>query len=115
MLQAEQPASGIIAYDGSNPADFVLEIGTEELPPADLESALQQLRETVPPLLARLRLECDGVDVQGTPRRLVVFAKGLAASQLSLTEVRRGPPRKRAYDDAGVPTKALTGTVPRLS
>lgn len=101
--------------EGSRPtaadeaADFVLEVGTEEIPPAELTSVLQQLREKVATLLAESRLGHGAVDVQGTPRRLTVRVAALAPRQETVTEERRGPPRSRAFDDAGNPTKALLG------
>src|SRR5262249_7755308 len=51
---------------------FVLEVGSEELPAADLTAVLTQLRTAVPVLLTELRLDYDTVEVHGTPRRLVV-------------------------------------------
>jgi glycyl-tRNA synthetase beta subunit len=90
-------------------ADFVLEIGTEELPPAEVASAIEQLQERVEAMLTDLSLQHGGVNVQGTPRRLAVQIAGLAAVQDVTTEERRGPPRKRAYGDDGQPTKALVG------
>jgi len=56
----------------SQPADFLLEIGTEELPAADLQSALEQLSARVPALLDELRLPHGEISILGTPRRLVV-------------------------------------------
>lgn len=90
-------------------ADFVLEVGTEEIPPAELTAVLQQLREKVAALLDGSRLGHGAVDVQGTPRRLTVRVAALAPRQETVTEERRGPPRARAFDDAGNPTKALLG------
>jgi glycyl-tRNA synthetase len=60
-------------------APFVLEIGSEELPPADVEAAMAQLRAAVPEMLEELKLEHGGVTVEGTPRRLVVMVDSLAA------------------------------------
>lgn len=53
-------------------ADFLLELGTEELPPAEVDAALAQLGPAVEALLAEHRLAHSGVRVQGTPRRLSV-------------------------------------------
>lgn len=89
-------------------APFVLEIGSEELPPADVESAMAQLRAAVPALLAELRLAHGGVAVEGTPRRLVVSVAGLTAFTEDVEERLRGPPAKAAFKD-GAPTKALEG------
>jgi glycyl-tRNA synthetase len=93
----------------ATPADFVLEIGTEELPAADLDNALAQLREKVPQLFADLRLEYDKVRILGTPRRLVVYVEGLAPRQANRVSIVKGPPASRAFDPSGQPTKAAEG------
>ena len=93
----------------SEPQDFLLEIGTEELPAGDLTSALEQLKDRVPALLAELRLEHSEIQVLGTPRRLVVWVKALAGSQPDRESLVKGPPASRAFDALGVPTKAAEG------
>jgi glycyl-tRNA synthetase len=90
-------------------SSFIFEIGTEELPPADLLSALEQLKTRVPQMLADLRLEHGAVRVMGTPRRLVVFVDDLAPSQPDQETLHKGPPASRAYDAMGLPTKAAEG------
>jgi len=50
----------------AEPADFLLEIGVEELPAGDLSAALAQLEQAVPALLADLRLDHGAVRVMGT-------------------------------------------------
>ena len=92
-----------------SPADFLLEIGTEELPAADLENALQQLEQLVPAMLADIRLEHGEVKVFGTPRRLVVWIESLAPTQADLTQKVKGPPADRAFDKDGAPTPAAIG------
>ncbi len=92
-----------------SPADLLLEIGTEELPAADQENALQQLKELIPALLADTRLEYSEVNVFGTPRRLVVWIASLAPAQLDLTQKVKGPPADRAFDKSGAPTSAAIG------
>jgi glycyl-tRNA synthetase len=103
----ERPAADTGLTAG--PAPFLLEIGAEELPAADLDSALAQLDERVPALLAELRLAHGDVRVLGTPRRLVVWVEDLAAGQPDRTAVVKGPPASRAYDAAGQPTRAAEG------
>ena len=90
-------------------APFLLEIGTEELPPSDLASALTQLEAAVPSMLDDLRLEYDEIHVEGTPRRLVVIVKELAARQPDLSQEVKGPPADRAFDADGKPTRAAEG------
>jgi glycyl-tRNA synthetase len=93
----------------SAPAPLLFEIGTEELPAGDLEAALEQLRGRVPELLASLRLAHGAIDVQGTPRRLVVYVQDLAPMQTDLEQVIKGPPASRAFGPDGAPTPAAEG------
>jgi glycyl-tRNA synthetase len=91
------------------PQPFLLEIGTEELPPADLDSYLAQLNEQVPALLERLTLNHAALMILGTPRRLIVYVECLEQQQSDRTEVVKGPPASRAFDAMGQPTKAAEG------
>ena len=93
----------------AGPQPFVLEIGSEELPAADLTAALTQLRTALPALLTELRLDYDTVEVHGTPRRLVIFVPQLASRQPDLETVVKGPPANRAFDETGKPTQAARG------
>src|SRR5262245_48133892 len=93
----------------TEPQPFVLEIGSEELPAADLTAAIVQLRTAVPALLTELRLDYDSIEVQGTPRRLMVFVSLLASRQTDLETVVKGPPANRAFDADGRPTQAALG------
>jgi len=88
---------------------FLLEIGTEELPVGDLDSALKQLEEKVPPLLKKLRLNHGEIQVLGTPRRLVVYIQELDAHQEDLEQLVKGPPADRAFNPDGSLTKAGAG------
>ncbi len=100
-----QPAS----VPPAEPSDFLLELGTEELPAGDLASALAQLESAVPALLAELRLDHGEVRVMGTPRRLVVLVHDLAPRQRDEESWIKGPPAGRAFDSDGRPTKAAEG------
>ena len=91
------------------PQACLLEIGSEELPVADLMSALRQLRVLVPEMLADLRLSYESVMVQGTPRRLAVMVEGVSGRQTDLETVAKGPPADRAFDKDGNPTRAAQG------
>ncbi|MGC8857096.1 MAG: glycine--tRNA ligase subunit alpha, partial [Anaerolineae bacterium] len=63
------------------PSSFLLEIGTEELPAADVDSAQELLAARVPALLEELHLAHGGVRIAATPRRLAVFVADLAPRQ----------------------------------
>ncbi len=88
---------------------FVLEIGVEELPPQDVAGAVQQLRTLVPEVWADCRLTWESIEVDGTPRRLVIITHGLAPRQSDLETEVKGPPADRAFDQAGQPTQAGLG------
>ena len=91
------------------PDDFLLEIGTEELPAGDLSSAIDQLRQSVPRMLEAARLDHRGVRVLGTPRRLAVLIDSLAPRQTEQVTSVKGPPADRAFAPDGRPTPAAEG------
>ena len=91
------------------PQTFVLEIGSEELPVGDLESAVRQLESLASEMLGRLRLRYESLETVGTPRRLALTIYALALYQTDLEMEVKGPPVDRAYDPAGHPTKAAIG------
>ena len=93
---------------------FLLEIGTEELPADFVRQALDQLQERVGRDLRDSRLDHGDVQVNGTPRRLVVRVDGLADRQPDLDEERKGPPVAQAFKD-GVPGPAAIGFAKRCS
>jgi glycyl-tRNA synthetase len=94
---------------GTQPGQFLLEIGTEELPSGDLAEALHQLSQEVPDLLDKNRLACGEVRIFGTPRRLVVSVSDLAPRQSDQEELVKGPPAERAFDSNGQTTAAAQG------
>lgn len=90
-------------------ADLLFEIGTEELPAAYLPSLIDQLGRETRALLQSQHLTVQNVQSYGTPRRLVVIVRGLAATQHKPAEEIRGPSKHAAYDKDGKPTPALQG------
>ncbi|MDH5506034.1 MAG: glycine--tRNA ligase subunit beta [Anaerolineae bacterium] len=93
----------------SEAAAFVLEIGTEELPPGDLDVLIAQLAERFPKMLQAQHLDHGDVKVLGTPRRLVVHVEALSARQPDREETVKGPPAERAFGADGSPNKAAEG------
>jgi glycyl-tRNA synthetase len=91
------------------PQTFLLEIGSEEMPVADVTGGVAQLKTLVPKLLHDLRLAHGAVEVFGTPRRLVILVHNLEGRQADLETEVKGPPANRAFDDDGRPTKAAIG------
>ena len=89
-------------------ANFLLELGTEELPASFVRSSAQQWQRLVPATLAEQSLTNDSINVYATPRRLAVVVKGLPVQQLDREEEVKGPPASSAFKD-GKPTKAAEG------
>ena len=86
--------------------DFLLEIGTEEIPARMIDGAREELAQRVADLLKREQLS-DAPDAQAysTPRRLAVVVPGILPAQPDVTEQLTGPSLKVAYKD-GAPTPA---------
>src|SRR6266496_1629085 len=86
--------------------DFLLEIGTEEIPARMIAAAQEELRRRVGELLARERLAPSGeLSELDSPRRLAVLAPGIPPAQPDVTEQLTGPSVNVAYKD-GQPTPA---------
>src|SRR5216683_1565274 len=86
--------------------DFLLEIGTEEIPARMIAGAQEELQRRVVDLLNRERLAASAaVSSIDTPRRLAVLALGIPAAQPDVTEQINGPAVSVAFKD-GQPTPA---------
>lgn len=90
-------------------ADFLLEIGTEELPPKALPSLMHALAEGIAAGLQQAGLVHGEIEPFATPRRLAVRVRQLATRQPDRIEERRGPALTAAFDAAGAPTQAALG------
>ncbi|XBI77548.1 hypothetical protein VPH35_070628 [Triticum aestivum] len=88
---------------------FVLEIGTEELPPHDVVEATEQLEKSLVQILGKRRLSHGKVHSYGTPRRLAVVVENLSLKQMEEEVELRGPPVTKAFGQDGKPTKAAEG------
>ncbi len=87
-------------------ADFLLEIGTEEIPARMIANATDELTRRVRDLISREHLASEpSIEAFSTPRRLAVLARGIASSQPDIEEQVTGPSVKVAYKD-GQPTPA---------
>jgi len=88
---------------------FVLEIGVEELPADDVDTAYQALSARVPTLLKELNLTHGDVRIFTTPRRIVVSVASLSPRQPDREDLVKGPPADKALDKDGKPTQAGFG------
>ena len=89
--------------------DFLLEIGTVEMPSAPLMNAQKQLLGLVKKGLDQEGLSHGEISTFSTPRRLTVMVKDVATSTEEVHEVKRGPNAQIAFDKDGKPTKAAQG------
>ncbi|MGA9524753.1 MAG: glycine--tRNA ligase subunit beta [Myxococcaceae bacterium] len=87
-------------------SDLLLEIGAEELPASFIEPALEDLRKVIAERMQAARLNHGDVQVFGTPRRLAVWVKNVAAKSEDITREVTGPSAKAAFDQDGKPTRA---------
>jgi glycyl-tRNA synthetase beta subunit len=78
------------------PSSFLLEIGVEELPANDVDTAYEALSTRVPTLLKELYLDHGDVRVFATPRRLVVSIDSLSPNQPDREDLVKGPPADKA-------------------
>src|SRR5512138_1664151 len=90
-------------------ADLFLEIGAEEIPAGFVPPALEQLERDLAKALDDARLAHGDVKAVGTPRRLAVWARGVAPKQTDATSQALGPPVAHAFDAEGKPTAAAIG------
>ncbi|MEM7131563.1 MAG: glycine--tRNA ligase subunit beta [Chloroflexota bacterium] len=103
--QSSTPEMPLVTTEQS----FLLEIGSEELPAADVPYGLEMLQEKMTQLLDEHKLSYQTLSVDGTCRRLVAYITGLAPNQPDEVVEKRGPSLDRAYDEDGNPTKAAQG------
>lgn len=89
--------------------DFLVEIGTEELPPKALSKLAQSFAQGVIAGLAKLNLVHGDVRHFAAPRRLAVIVENLSATQADVPIERRGPALAAAFNEEGNPTPAAVG------
>jgi glycyl-tRNA synthetase beta chain len=86
--------------------DFLVEIGTEELPPKSLRALATAFADGIARGLDQAGLAHKAVEKFATPRRLAVRVRRLVERQPDRAIERRGPPVKAAFDAQGAPTQA---------
>jgi len=88
--------------------DFLIEIGTEELPPKALRALMEAFGENLAAGIDDARLAHKDVHAYASPRRLAVLVDNLAHSQEDRSVEQKGPPISVAFDDDGNPKPAAT-------
>jgi glycyl-tRNA synthetase beta chain len=88
--------------------DFLVEIGTEELPPKALRSLMDALGLNLTAAIDEARLPHGPVHAYASPRRLAVIVESLAHQQEDRSLSQKGPPVSVAFDADGNLTAAAT-------
>ncbi|ELJ8683997.1 glycine--tRNA ligase subunit beta [Vibrio cholerae] len=89
--------------------EFLIELGTEELPPKQLRTLAEAFAANFAAELAAADIAHEGVTWFATPRRLALKVANLAESQPDRVVEKRGPAVNVAFDADGKPTKAAEG------
>lgn len=88
----------LINVDPENTEDFLLEIGSEELPATFVKIGSQNLEKLVQQLLEKEQIQYERLTVYSTPRRLAVYIHQLAKGKPSQNIEKKGPSIDQAYD-----------------
>jgi len=97
-------------------ANFLFEIGCEEIPAGMLPGAIKELQVILEKYLAAYNLTQGApVEVFGAPRRLAASCAKIRAKQPDETKDVPGPPKSVAYDSAGRPTRAAEGFAQKMN
>ncbi|BBG67223.1 glycine--tRNA ligase subunit beta [Serratia marcescens] len=88
---------------------FLVEIGTEELPPKALRSLAESFAANFTAELDNAGLEHGEVNWFAAPRRLALKVANLSAAQADREIEKRGPAIAQAFDAEGKPSKAAEG------
>lgn len=89
--------------------DFLIELGTEELPPKALNTLADAFLAGIEKGLHSAGLKFAAKKVYAAPRRLAVLLTALETQQPDRSINLDGPPRQAAFDAEGNPTQAALG------
>ncbi|MGM0541173.1 MAG: glycine--tRNA ligase subunit beta [Pseudomonadota bacterium] len=93
----------------TNTEAFLVEIGTEELPPKALKKLSEAFASGIEAGLVEAELSYGEIKAYAAPRRLAVFIEDLQTVQNDKIIERKGPAKKAGFDADGNATKALQG------
>ena len=107
---APAPLSHELMDAGSDKREeYLLEIGSEELPATFVPIGCRQLDKGIRELLEKEKIPFKSLKTYGTPRRLAVCVEGLALGKPSHVTEKKGPALSAAFDEQGKSTAAGTG------
>lgn len=82
-------------------ADFLLEVGSEELPAVFVPIGKANLEAGLRNLLVKEEIPFESIQSYATPRRLAVYIKNLAKGKPAKSTEKRGPALEQAYSPTG--------------
>jgi glycyl-tRNA synthetase beta chain len=85
---------------------LLIEIGCEEIPAGYIIPALTAFKNNILDALTKARIDHGEAKILGTPKRLALMVKEVAAAQASKTSTLSGPPERVGFDADGNPTIA---------
>ncbi|MEO0254941.1 MAG: glycine--tRNA ligase subunit beta, partial [candidate division WOR-3 bacterium] len=88
-------------------ADYLLEIGTEELPPFSIKPAVLKIKEEFENLFKEEKIEFKNIKVFGSPRRLAILIEKISEKQKEYEEEIKGPPINIAFNEKGEKSEVL--------
>lgn len=106
-VRAEQDTVAPPAAAGST--TLVVEIGVEEMPPAEVTRTSQAVHDALTEKLGATRLGHGDIRVDASPRRVIATVVGVEPREADYEQTVRGPRVSAAYDAEGNPTKAAVG------
>lgn len=92
-------------------AQMLFEIGVEELPALSIEPAMEYMASYMKEALHKARLNYSGLEVYGTPRRLVLMIDNISTHQADMSEELLGPSVSIAFSPDGSLSKAGLGFI----
>ncbi len=87
--------------DSIERGDFLIEIGSEELPPSFIPAGSSSLKASLEKLMKKQNFSHDGMQLFGAPRRLSALIKNLSVKAQTKVALRKGPSLSFAFDKRG--------------
>ncbi len=97
----KEPKKPSKKFDGTKKRDFLLEIGSEQLPATFVPIGMRNLERALKTLLEKEGLPFEKIISYGTPRRLAVKIEGLDEGASPQKVDKKGPPLSMVFDFSG--------------
>jgi glycyl-tRNA synthetase len=114
-IKALPPPKATRKFDAKKTQDFLLEIGSEQLPATFVPIGCAHLEKAVRSFLEKQGLCFEKIETFGAPQRLAILVKGLAEGTEEKEISKRGPPIAMAFTSDGTPTPQGEGFLKSLN